>query len=74
MKTTVATYTRRKDGSEVEVRAFLPPLDRGPAPAGFTYCTLCRGYQHPKWHDPAWRHEQRIAGTNLGRTYAEAPT
>jgi len=37
----------------------LPALRDEAAPAGFTYCAICRGYQHPRRHDAVWSNEQR---------------
>lgn len=35
-----------------------------PAPAGWVYCSVCRAYEHPRWHEPLWREERRATDTD----------
>ena len=48
----------------------LHPVD-SEAPAGFTWCCICEGYQHPNWHVLGWREGQ--ADASLNRTYSKPP-
>jgi hypothetical protein len=47
----------------------MTPAPKTP-PAHFEYCAICRGYQHPNWHDPVWRQARYAAGDLASlRTY-----
>lgn len=44
------------------------------APAGFTWCGICRGWQHPHWHVTEWREARFAEGDHAAvATYDKAP-
>lgn len=43
-----------------------------PAPAGHTWCSLCRCYQHPRWHQPEWRRDPARTPEDVA-SYSLAP-
>lgn len=43
------------------------------APAAFTFCALCGAWQHPRWHEIAWRREMADREPALCRTYTRGP-